>query len=155
MASRIWVNISSANDLLPDGTKSSTEPILTFCVVRFWAIDLGAISLRVPKLLCCIMSENYTFDSTVSSSWDNHLFDTVSYRYITAMFLVIFSLLTPHPNWNIHHHVTRGPFVLIICYMVTHAHHTYGVQNCFNVKSFIYCNIAFTLSSYPILSAQQ
>ena len=29
MASEIWVNIGSGNDLLPDGTKPLPEPMLT------------------------------------------------------------------------------------------------------------------------------
>ena len=56
IVTKIWVNISSDNGLLPDGTKPFTWTNIDISLVRFCHIHLRAILHRVPEPLFCIMS---------------------------------------------------------------------------------------------------
>ena len=51
----IWINISSGNGLLPDGTKPLPEPMLTYDQRCFVAFPLRVMSLEVLVNLICNM----------------------------------------------------------------------------------------------------
>ena len=49
MVTEIWVNIGSGNGLLPDGTKPSPEPMLTWSSVKSSDINIREISQEMPQ----------------------------------------------------------------------------------------------------------
>ena len=55
MVTKISVNIGSGKGILPEDTKPLPEPMLSI-IHAFCGILLDVISLRVPKLLFCIMN---------------------------------------------------------------------------------------------------
>ena len=52
MATEIWVNIGSGNDLLPDGTKPLPEPMLTWLIISKleWHSSRGKFTRDTPAI---------------------------------------------------------------------------------------------------------